>query len=1035
MKDGPASLEQAKGKVLEALKEAWARDRLGERDFERLAKEAGAAATWDELLAAAAEFRARADRVAELMREVQAAAAREGGPSLEEARDALVEKLKELWIGGQLPDEEFERLAEAVGRASGADALLGVAGQLRAFVDAADDTLAKIRAALDFDEPWPRPRSRGDRPELLDEEALAALLAPGSRFASRPGYEDRAGQRRMLRLVARRFNEGGAGLIEAGTGTGKSLAYLLPAASWALKNRERTIVSTNTINLQQQIVSKDLPLAQEALGETVKWALVKGRGNYVSIRRAHLAAGSGGDLLADGDGTDLDAIMKWLGKTRDGSKTDLPAKPATAVWDEVKSDSDACLGDKCPHHQECFYFRARRGIADADVLVVNHALFFADLKVRIDKDDFENAAVLPRCSRVVFDEAHHVDEVATNAFTTELRRSGVLAVLSRLRSSRRVAGLLPSLAAALREQEGDPAARLLRLLAKDAPAAVESARARTNECFDALAAWTTAVAAKTGAGDRRAWLDDPIRLPAPLGGEPAADVATRTALDNLRATLSDVSRELDRICERIDEMCEEPAADQDVPAPAQEDAPAQKDAPAPRRRDLRADLQGRLLDLRSCRRRLSDARADLGRCLLPDEAGDADGDRVRWLATTRSRGNRRDVVVGSAPVTAGPILREHLFDRVRSAVLTSATMAVRRTGRPSAASGLRAPSFDHFRRWTGLEGMGRVHEALVDSPFDYDKQAMLAVLTSDAGVGRRPSGFARPGKWREMSGAEVAGVLRDLAEVTGGGVMALFTSYNALQGAAREFRSLAGARWEVFEQGTKSRDALIRDFGRVRDGVLLGTASFWEGVDVPGPSLRALLIHKLPFPVPSEPVPKARKEAMEARGVNGFLEYDVPVTGLRLKQGAGRLIRTRRDRGAVLLLDARAHTKQYGPTVLGALPPMPRRYGDWPSLKAALGQFYAAAPHADHPAGTAGAGREPASRAPGGAGRSRAAPKTAVRAYAPGSPIDHHVFGRGAVVERVPSGDGFKITVDFEDQDVGRKKLLLRGRAPRPADC
>ena len=873
--------------MTKALGDAWAADQLTEREHADLAKAAGAAANVDGLLAVAAEMRVRTDRVAELVETIRGVAERDDGPSLDDARDALTEKLEALWAADQLALEDFERLAEAVGRAGNAGDLLDVAAQLRARVDRNENALGRLRDALDFDEPWPKPGSEPNRdgPELLDEDALAALLAPGGAFAARPEYEDRSEQRDMLRFVARRFNEGGVGLVEAGTGTGKSLAYLAPAASWALQNRERTIVSTNTINLQQQLVSKDLPLAQLALGKPVKWALFKGRGNYVSIRRARLAAGSAGDLFAGGEGSDLDAVMKWLEKTRDGSKSDLPATPAKEVWNEVKSDPDACFRDECPHYQECFYFRARRNVADADVVVVNHALFFADLNIRVATDNFDRAVVLPRYRRVIFDEAHHLDEVATEALATEVARRGVLALLARLRSARRNAGLLPSAAAALRRLGGPLGAELRRRVLENAVAAVQVARERTDEFFDALRAWT----------ESRADREDRIRLPAARGQEPVGDPRTRTALDNLLAALGAVSRELNGICERMKEE-----------------------------EDLGSDLKGRVLDLRSSADRLATAGAALGRCLLPGEA--EDGDRVRWLERTRPRRGRPDVRVGSAPVSVGPILREHLFGRVDAAVLTSATMAV--GGR-----------FDHFREWMGLQdGRTSVHEAALASPFDYREQAVLKVCMG-AGGASPPAG--RAGQWLEMSGPNVARVLHDLAEITGGGVMALFTSHKALRGAAEEFRRLAGARWQVFVHGERPRDALVRDFALARDGILLGTRSFWEGVDVPGPALRALVIHRLPFSPPNDPVTEARKEAIEARGRNAFHDYDVPVAGLRLKQGAGRLIRTRSDRGAVVLLDDRVRTKAYGPDVLAALPPMPVGYGEWASLMGQLREFYA----------------------------------------------------------------------------------------------
>ncbi len=902
MSAAPASLEQARDRVVQALGDAWAADQLTEREHGELAKAAGAAANMNDLLAVAAELRARVAKIAEVVgvvESIRAASERAGGPSLEDAREALTERLKALWSEDQIPLEDFERLAAAVGRAADVSDLRDVAAQLRTLVDRNKKVLEGLRGALDFGEPWPKRLSKGGRegPRLLDEDALAALLAPGGAFAAEPEYEDRRGQREMLRLVARRFNEGGVGLVEAGTGTGKSLAYLTPAASWALRNRERTIVSTNTINLQQQLVFKDLPLAQDVLGEPLKWALFKGRGNYASIRRARLAAKSAGALFADGKGTDIDEIMKWLEKTRDGSKSDLPVKPAEEVWNEVKSDTDACLRDKCPHYQECFYFRARRGVADADVVVVNHALFFADLNIRIEHDNFDDAVVLPRYRRVIFDEAHRLDEAATEAFKTKVKRHGVLALLSRLHDKRRPMGLLVAVAKAFEKQGGVLDAELRQRVAENAVEAVELARERTDEFFDALRAWTVRRANGERARRQPAARQDRVRLPIGRGQEPADDIRMCTALDNLRIALGAVSKELSGICERVDDENEESLGD---------------------------DLKGRVLDLRSSAERLVEAGADLERCLLPGEAEDVDW--VRWLEMSKD-----DVQAVSAPVSAGPLLRKHLFGRVDAAVLTSATMAL-------------GKSFDHFKEWTGLQGdRTSVHEDVVKSPFDYRKQAVLKVCKGADGT---------------MSGPHVARILSELAEITGGGVMALFTSHDALRDAAKKFQSLPGARWEVFVQGGSSRYKLIRKFKRAGNGILFGTQSFWEGVDIPGQSLRALVIHKLPFPVPGEPVAAARKAKIEARGENGFFGYTVPVAGLSLKQGVGRLIRARSDRGAVVLLDDRVWTKPYGRAILAALPPMPVEYREWSALDAPLRDFYAAGP----PRAAVGGPRGPVSR-------------------------------------------------------------------------
>jgi hypothetical protein len=290
--------------------------------------------------------------------------------------------------------------------------------------------------------------------EPLDLDALEAELGPAGPVArAHPAFEDRPEQRALTRMIGERYNGGGIAIAEAGTGTGKSLAYLLPAVRWALKNRERTVVSTNTINLQEQLVSKDLPFLRRAIGEPFRFSLVKGRNNYVSIRRARLALEGAGSLIEDEKQQELSAIVQWLDTTQDGSLSDLPIRPSGEVWDEVQSDSDVCLRARCPHFQECFYQRARREAASADVLVVNHHLLFSDLAVRRAAGNFSAPAVLPHYRRLVLDEAHNLEEAATQHLGATTSRRALFRVLRRLEN--RGKGVLPTLQRALQGSSRD----------------------------------------------------------------------------------------------------------------------------------------------------------------------------------------------------------------------------------------------------------------------------------------------------------------------------------------------------------------------------------------------------------------------------------------------------------------------------------------------------------------------------------------------------------------------------------------------------
>lgn len=742
--------------------------------------------------------------------------------------------------------------------------------------------------------------------EPLDLAELEALVAPDGPLSAYAHYEDRPGQRQMLRFVADRFNEEGTGLAEAGTGTGKSIAYLLPAARWAAKNRERTVVSTNTINLQEQLVQKDIPLVEELLGEPIRWALVKGRGNYVSIRRANLAAESVGSLLPDDRSEEMASLMEWLKHTGDGSLSDLSVRPTNDLWEEVRSETDACLRTRCPHFQECFYQRARRDAASADLLVVNHALFFSDLAVRVATGNFREAAVLPPYKRVIFDEAHHLEDAATARLGTKATRAGLFRAVSRL--DRRGKGVLASILAALQDAPNpESAERIARRIQRRTRTTVNALRKALREFFDLLEPWAEA---NGGPGAFRLGSKDEL--------EPVREPGVRESLERTLAAFADMRRELKSLHERLE--TEE---------------------------ELTAALEGRLLDLRGCSNRLERGETALRRALLPDSA-DERQPTVRWIELRRS-GRGGQLVMATAPVEPGSLLAEHLFGKAGTVVLTSATLTAQR-------------SFDYLKGRLGLDGAGQLRvrtmedrgsagsrqassggdrpdsgpppsEAIFESPFDYQSQTCLVV----------PSGLptSRAGGSSGGSAQGVADVIVEVAEVTGGGLFALFTSYAVLRGAAAALRRRgADARWPMYVQGEGDRSELLRKFTESGAALLLGTASFWEGVDVPGDPLRALVVQKLPFRVPSEPVTQARVEAIEERGGNPFWEFMVPDAAIRLKQGVGRLVRRRSDRGVIVLLDDRILSKRYGPTILETLPPMPLVRGPWREAKRRVEAFY-----------------------------------------------------------------------------------------------
>ncbi len=710
---------------------------------------------------------------------------------------------------------------------------------------------------------------------FLDEAEVRGLLAPGGPVASsHRAYEDRPTQRDMSASVAARYNDGGVLLSEAGTGTGKSIAYLIPAIRWAVENRERTVVSTNTINLQEQLVTKDLPFLREALDVPFRYALVKGRRNYISIRRAKLAMDTGMALIEGSEQRELQAIEEWLESTDDGSLQDLPFEPSAEVWDEVESDSDVCIRSRCPHFEKCFYQNARRGAAGADVLVVNHHLLFSDLAVRRATGNWTAPAVLSPYRRVVLDEAHNLEEAATSHLGVAVSRRGMFRLLGRL--DRRGKGVLRAVEErVLMLGEGRTRKECLKAIDRQIRPDVANAKQRAAELFNRLES------------QLERSQDGVLRLADGFDKEQAWELSVSPAQEDLLIVLDRLARGLDGIRETV-------LAD----------------------RQATEKLEEQLVEVNALAGRVRAQADGLRKALVP---GDEEVPTVRWLE--RRGGGRTqepNIVAKAAPIELGQVLREALWEPVDTAVLTSATLTTR-------------DGFDFLAGRLGLERDVRVTEETHPSPFDFSTQTMVAIPTDVPDLGRAHDGAT-------------ADAIADLAAATDGGIFGLFTSYRSLRTVAAALRErVVDGKWPLFVQGEAPRAQLVRRFTESGRGILLGVASFWEGVDVPGEPLRGLVIAKLPFKVPSEPLTAARMEALEVEGGSGFFQYMLPHAALRLKQGFGRLIRSTTDRGAVVLLDRRVLEKSYGKYFLETLPPAPVRTGPWDELKEELEAFYSGA--------------------------------------------------------------------------------------------
>jgi len=708
--------------------------------------------------------------------------------------------------------------------------------------------------------------------DALDVVAMLGERGPVARVLGR--YEDRPTQRDMAAYVADAYNDGGIVLLEAGTGVGKSFAYLIPALAWARANGERTVVSTNTINLQEQLVGKDLPLLRKALETddyTPTFALLKGWRNYLCLSRLDGAMSGQRTLFEPDKHDELLGLVEWAAHTADGTLSDLPVAPTAEVWDEVSAEPDLCTRLKCPHFDRCFLFRARRRAAEADVVVVNHHLLAADLSVRQASDNWEEAAVLPPYRRLVLDEAHHLEDVAAQHLGLQVTSRGVQRLLSRF--ERRGKGLLPTLAFELVAEGGEGGAAGLELLRERVLPALHRARQATDALFLRLHGRLQDV---PGAQ---------LRLAEQFAADPVWADGLRsemdTGLDALR-TLADL---LESVADRLGDR---EATD--------------------RTRQL-------LQELRGVMRRLATIGDGLNRTLRPAGGGPP---TVRWMERTGQRAGT--LALSAVPLDLAPLLRELLWQRLDTVVLTSATLA---------AGG----DFGFLESRLGLDGDASpvsVREVLA-SPFDYPSQCLFGV----------PTDLPTPRDDEPGHDAALAQIVTDLAFASDGGMFVLFTSHAALRRAAAGLRGTLSSRWPMLVQGEAARDLLLRRFREAGNAILLGTDSFWEGVDVPGRALRALVLNKLPFKVPSEPLTAARLERLAEQGSDGFSGYLLPHAALKLKQGFGRLIRSRQDVGVVLLLDNRVVTKRYGPLVLSGLPRAETVIGSWTEIRTKCEDFFA----------------------------------------------------------------------------------------------
>lgn len=646
--------------------------------------------------------------------------------------------------------------------------------------------------------------------------SLYQFFAPGGVLAkSHPAYEFRRGQLQMAQAVEEALEERRHLIVEAGTGTGKTLAYLLPV----IRSGKRVIISTGTKNLQEQLYFKDVPFLERALGGEGAGKLsvcyMKGRNNYLCRKKLY-------DLTDQPVLSGLEeiehyrAIAAWEKTTQTGDRAELAELPeASAVWHKLDARADTCLGQKCKEYDRCFITEMRRRAAESDIIIVNHHLFFADLSIKLEADGAPDAGVLPDCGAVIFDEAHELEEVAGNYFGISV-------------SNLRVDELARDTENLLQRE---------KLYTPQISSAISVLRERSQLFFSLLPPQEGRFAFDT----RREFLEE--------NGEEF--IALKQALNRLVA-------EFEQLLQKPDEVF----------------------TLARRTQQLQVQL-GFVME-----------NEDPNTVFWIERRGfrGPSGASRRRSSDDKISGGRSNVFLQATPIEVGQILRECLWSKLETAVLTSATLAV-------------GGGFEYIRQRLGLD---HARELVVPSHFDYASQAILYV-PPDLPDPRTP-----------QFSAQATDVIRRLLEITRGRAFVLFTSYAQMNDIYD--RLLGLMEFPMLKQGDAPKSALLEEFRLTPNAVLFGTSSFWQGVDVQGEQLSCVIIDRLPFAVPSDPIVAARVKAIDASGGNAFSDYQVPSAVITLKQGFGRLIRSLHDRGLLALLDNRILKKSYGRVFVESLP-------------------------------------------------------------------------------------------------------------------
>ncbi|NLJ59414.1 MAG: hypothetical protein GX338_00525 [Firmicutes bacterium] len=674
-----------------------------------------------------------------------------------------------------------------------------------------------------------------------------------------PGYEFRESQQEMAFGVLRSFLTSRHAFMESGTGTGKSIAYLVPAILWSSTTGNKVVISTNTINLQEQLIHKDLPSLVECLGVEFKYCLVKGRPNYVCLRKLAVVSNEMEDETDDAFRLAFAEFISELAHVPTGTRSDFHLETPDEIWDRIASDSMSCLRSRCPWSKRCYFLKARSQMEDSGILVTNHHLLFSDIALRAVMPDNSGSRVLPEYEYLIVDEAHNIPPVAEEHLGYKAGLVNIQSACNELvhveGSRRGRGGLLFSLRAMIFTATAEARDSLIQNIVSYIDSSIEATR-RSYEAstsfFQSFGWFLKHVSAQYKRGSNA------VRLKKDITESIEWQDVVIPSAEKAIIRGQELLWNLNQILERLDMLKE----DSDIGL-----------------KSLEGDIQGVV-------GRLSSEITALSFVVSME-----DKEFVYW-----STGYPTDIQLIATPLNVASALREHLFDTVESVVLTSATMTV-------------GGDFQFFKHLVGLdEQLDPPLEFIFDSPFDFPNQALL-IVPEDLPDPRDP-----------LFTVEAARLISEIIQATQGRAFVLFTSYAMLDKVEEVIRpSLEGLGIKVFRQGSMPRHRMLTCF-REEPGALLGADSFWQGVDVPGDALSCVILARLPFQVPTNPVYEARMEAFKTQAIDGFRFYALPSAVIRFRQGFGRLIRSSEDRGVVVVLDNRLVRKWYGRAFLSSLP-------------------------------------------------------------------------------------------------------------------